>query len=124
MTLYLLLLFVLIFTGTAAGIFGMIAIYRRQLAAHQNALENVQRLNAQLLADVCFEGAAQLRKTNAGRELLLLLEKSQELALTENAWSDSGYRRTKRINAHRKELQIRSKRLAVRSARSRLVADR
>jgi hypothetical protein len=123
MTLYLSLLFALTLLGAVGGILGGIAIYRRQVAAYQTTLENVRRLNAQLLADVRFEGLAQLRRTNAGRELLLLLEKSGELALTETAWSDSGYRRTKRMNARRKEIESRSKRLMARNPRLKSVSD-
>jgi hypothetical protein len=124
MTLYLFLIVFLIVLGIAAGMMGGFAIYQRQSAAHQHTLENLQRLTAQLLDDVRFEGTAQLRRTNAGRELLLLLEKNGELALLETEWSDFNYRTKKRMNACRKEIESRSKHVSSRNLRAKSIAGR
>lgn len=98
--------FVLVLFALAAAVTGSVMIYRRQEAEHVATLDKLQRLNADLLKDVRFEGARQLRTTTAGRELLALLEQKGELP-ADDEWSNAGYRQQKRSDARKHEMESR-----------------
>lgn len=112
MTILALVAVVWALLAVAGGIAGSIWLYKRQHLMHQTTLENIQRLDRELLEDVRFEGL-RLRRTNAGRELLLLFEKNGEMVLSKDKWSDSGYRKEKRLVARRNEMQFRYRNMIV-----------
>jgi hypothetical protein len=104
-----LVIFFLVLLGIAGGVSASIAIYKRQSSTHAMTLERIKHLNTELLNDVRFDGFSQLRRTNAGRELLLLLEKNGEVTFLQDAWSDFGYRKKKRTAVRKNEIQFRYK---------------
>lgn len=106
MTALAAVVFLLVLLGVAGAIAGSVMFYRRQQAEHATTVEKLQRLNADLLKDIRFEGARQLRKTIAGRELLALLAQKGELP-TDDEWSDDGYRQQKRTDARKHEMESR-----------------
>lgn len=106
MTALVAVIFLLVLFGIAAAVAGSVMIYRRQEAEHAATLDKLQHLNADLLKDIRFEGAKQLRTTAAGRELLALLEQKGELP-RDDEWSDAGYREHKRNDAQKHEMESR-----------------
>lgn len=106
MTVLALVAFVWALLAVAGAIAGSIWLYKYQHTMYQTTLENIRRLDSELLDDVRFEGL-QLRRTNAGRELLRLFEQNGEMVLSKDKWSDSGYRKEKRLAARRNEMQFR-----------------
>lgn len=98
--------FLFVLLGICGAILGCIMIYRRQEADYAITVDKIQRLNTDLLKDIRFEGATQLRKTQAGRELLALLQQEGELPI-DDEWSNVGYRQQRRSAARKNEIASR-----------------
>lgn len=108
MTALAAVIFLLVLVCIAAAVAGSVMIYRHQEAEHAATLDKLQRLNADLLKDIRFEGIRQLRATVAGRELLALLQQKGELP-RDDEWSDTGYREQKRSDARKHEMDYRNR---------------